>query len=140
MKIVMLEVCPKCGSVQVEHSAWLKTNTGIDTGSEGPVSHCWCPDCDSEIGGLEQAHYQAFSGSGYWIKRATELMYAPARAPEGGGIGWPAEPWALVTHVEPGERADLVKFINGTMLADEIAWGRRESMTVHKLKDQLADA
>ncbi len=43
--------CSKCGSLDVECTAWVHMNTMdiVGTGGEAPLDTVWCPGCDEHI-------------------------------------------------------------------------------------------
>jgi hypothetical protein len=153
-----LEVCATCGNPMIETSAWLFVNTGEDTQSQGPVDHCWCHYCEETTGHGEQKRtdivfFYPGAGCWYWLapqgdwihntnREGRKLLQAPAvRAPLSRIDCWPEagqfEPVSSLDDREPREREAIVEWINATILASEIAYGRAEPYTMGELSAQM---
>jgi hypothetical protein len=39
--------CPDCGCTDVQYTAWVYANTGLNTNDESPTEYAYCPQCDN---------------------------------------------------------------------------------------------
>ena len=41
--------CQECGCTDVHETSWVYMNTGENTGDQGPLDECYCPQCEEHV-------------------------------------------------------------------------------------------
>lgn len=111
--------CDRCGSIDIQLSAWVDALTDLDVGDDGPTDQGWCAQCethDTDCRNITDAEAEAVDR----VRRGAALGRLRALAPEawvllpenvraGADHARPefARPWLCVECDGTGTNADL---------------------------------